>query len=105
MPILGIFQSFSPILGIFGNPQGKNIYKHLPYDLRQGVKKTINWSISYHKYKVFYKNYYDFPLDNISSILIFNVLEQYNKIDNNNNKNEEENKKVVDGLASAGGRL
>ena len=41
--------------------QGKNIYRQLPYDLRQGLKKTLNWSISYNKYKVFYKNYYDFP--------------------------------------------
>ena len=70
-----------------------NIYKLILLD---NILKNMNLKM---------KNYYDFPLDNISSILIFNVLEQYNKIDNNNNKNEEENKKVVDGLASAGGRL
>jgi hypothetical protein len=41
--------------------QGINIYRELPYKLRQSLKKTLNWSISYNKYKVFYKNYYDFP--------------------------------------------
>ena len=56
-----LFYGFLVLLVFIIVLKNKQIYKVLPYDVRFLLKENLNWSISYTKYSVFYKNYKDFP--------------------------------------------
>lgn len=105
LDIYGTDISIKTIYGILYRTRKDNLDNIYKLILLDNILKNINFKM---------RNTYEFPLDNISSILIFNILEQYKEIEDKNKKNKgdternikvEINTNVIDGLAGAGGRL